>query len=139
MRISLPGNCAEAVAFYCDAFGIEARNVFTFGERQDALGEVPAAKAGLIYQAELDLPGSPGMRLLLNDTPVLLFNDNPGLIMQQPDIEVEDANPDVIRNLYEKLMRGGKSNKLLAEAPPYLLHGSMIDAYGICWHLRCKE
>ena len=137
MRIAFSGQCVDAMAFYCDVFGIEAQNISTFGDKQDILGDVPETKRNLIFSAELNLPGSPGMRLLLNDTPVLLFQDNPGLVTQQPDIEIDDTNPEIIRNLYDKLMRGGKANKVLAEASPYLLYGSMIDAYGICWHLRC--
>ena len=125
MRIAFSGKCADAISFYCDVFDIEAKNVSTFGEQQEILGDVPESKANLIYNAELYLPGSPGLQLHFNDTPALLFQDNLDIVIQQPDIEVDETDPNVIRNLYDKLMHGGKANKVLAETPQYLLYGSI--------------
>ena len=92
-----------------------------------------------IFNDAQHLPGSPGLLLHFNDTPALLFQGNLGIVIQQPDIEINDTDPNVIRNLYDKLMHGGKVNKVLAEMPQYLLYGSLIDLYGICWHLRCER
>jgi len=139
MRISFVGQCADAVAFYCDTFGVKPIEILTFGESRDIIGDVPENKSHYIYQAVLDLLGSPGIRLFLNDTPILLFQDNPNVHFMQPILEIDDTDPNIIKNLYDKLMCGGKANKVLVEEPPYVLYGSMIDAYGICWHLRCKK
>ena len=137
-RITLNGNCAEAVAFYSDVFGIIPSEVITFNDRRDRLGDVPASKAHFIYEAVLDIPGTPGLRLVLGDTPALLFDDNPGNFFAQQFIDITDTDPETIRGLYNRFMCNGKTNKILSKDPPYKLSGSLIDNFGgICWNLYC--
>ena len=138
LRITFHGNCAEATAFYSEVFGVTPKEVLTFGDKRDIIGEVPDNKAHYIYKTVLDIPGTPGLRLILGDTPALLFSDNPGNFFAQQFIDITDTDPDIIRGLYNRFMLNGKTNKVLTEEPPYKLSGSLIDnAGGICWNLYC--
>ena len=126
------------MAFYSDVFGVIPKEASTFGDKRDIIGDVPDAKAHYIYKTVLDIPGMPGLRLILGDTPALLFNENPGGFYAQQFIDITDNNPDTIRGLYDRFMLNGKTNKVLSEDPPYKLSGSLIDNVGgVCWNLYC--
>ena len=137
-RITFHGNCNEAIDYYAGVFRITPTQTKTFGDKRDVLGDVPDNKKRLIYEAVLYIPGTPGLRLIIGDTPALLFNENPGNFFAQQFIDVTDSDPDVIRGLYERFMKNAKANQELCEKPPYKLFGSLIDnAGGICWNLYC--
>ena len=136
----LDGMCAEAVSYYSDTFGINPEEYFTFGDKHDMLGNVPEEKSHYIYHAMLSIPGNPGLRLVLGDSPVLLFQDKPAEIIaisQHTTVEITDTDPAVIRKIYDGLMRKGKANQELGETPQYKLFGSLIDKYGVLWNLNC--
>ena len=138
LRITFHGNCAEAAAFYSDVFGVTPKDVSTFGDKRDIIGDVPDNKTHYIYQTVLDIPGTPGLRLILGDTPALLFNENPGTFFAQQFIDITDTDLVIIRSLYDRFMFNSKTNKILSENPPYKLSGSLIDnVSGICWNLYC--
>ena len=135
------GNCAECAAFYSDVFGVTPSACYTFGDKRGMFGELPAAKEKYIFQAVLDIPGSPGLRLLMGDTPALLFTDEADIkfgiaTTQHVSIEISEVDAEIVRSMYGKLMSRGKANKELHELPGGLLSGSLIDIYGICWNIN---
>ena len=41
LRITFHGNCAEAVEFYSDVFGVAPKEIYSFYDKRDILGDVP--------------------------------------------------------------------------------------------------
>lgn len=132
--LNFEGDGQEAAHFYTDVLGGELVGVMTYGEAQDA-EDVPEQVKDMVMNAQINLKN--GDTLMISDVP-------PGMGM--PDFqkgnnmsvtvlfdEIEEA-----RNVFNKLLEGGKVGMELQETFWSPLYGSLTDRFGIEWQVSVE-
>ena len=119
--VHLPGTAREALTFYADVFGCEAR-LNTFADFGRADGPPDAIAHGY-----------------LDNGPVALFAAD--VAGDEPPFEAKGlmfsllgtAEPAVLRNWFARLSEGGKSVDELQQRPWGAWDGQVIDSFGLHW------
>jgi len=132
--LNFEGDGQEAAHFYADVLGGELVGVMTYGEAQEA-EDVPEQVKDMVMNAQINLKN--GDTLMISDVP-------PGMGM--PDFqkgnnmsvtllfdEIEEA-----RNVFNKLLEGGKVGMELQETFWSPLYGSLTDRFGIEWQVSVE-
>lgn len=141
-KITFYGVCREALEFYTKVFEGEVEKLETFEANQKRFPTgMPDHCKELIYTAVFTIKDEKdNCHICMGDSPILAITgmQEAGICKDNLAFDIVMKDPERIRDIYNKLMdHSGKSNILLKENEEFLLYGSMIDCYGICWTLYC--
>ncbi|WP_046175966.1 VOC family protein [Domibacillus indicus] len=126
------GNCGEALSFYENVFGAEAKRM-TFGEAPPHPEyPLPEEAKNRIMHASLEAEGT-----------TLMFSDTlPGMPYQQGSaitLAVVSSNADKLRSCFEELSEGGEVTMALQETFWSKVYGQVRDRFGIEWQISHQE
>ena len=131
--LNFNGNCAEAIAFYENAFGVKAK-VMRYSDAPPSEGyKPPPGTENFIMHACLTNRDDYTVFLadVTPDTPV----SSGGAV----SVAVELDNADSVKSAFDKLKEGGT---VIMEAQKTFwseLYGALIDKFGISWMIMVKE
>ena len=139
--LTLYGDGKKALEFYNRIFESTIVELIEFADKRDIFGEMISKETEhYVYRVVLELKGFSQMRIVISDSPSILFCDDDTNKGNRDNIiiEINDLDDITIHEIYNALMEGGKSNKAPSKTDGQSLHGSLIDKFGICWNLYSK-
>ena len=123
--LTFRGNCREAVQFYAVVFGVEIKEIITYGEHHSAPEEIK----DWIMHAKLVVNGSP---LMFSDAPP----DRPYSVGNNISLVIMERDEEKLRKWFDKLKEGGEVHMELQETFWSKLYGMVTDKFGIGWQLN---
>jgi len=126
--ITFSGNCADAIAFYEQAFNVKAE-VMRFKDAPPENGyEAPAGCEDYVMHAQLELGGE---MLMLSDTPP----NYPVKVGDNICVMVEFDDADAAKAAFDALKEGGEIAMEMQETFWSKCFGSLTDKFGIGWNI----
>lgn len=122
--LTFRGNCREAVQFYADVFGVEIKEITTYGEHHSA----PEIKDWIMH-AKLVVSGSP---IMFSDVPP----DRPFSVGNNISLVIMERDEEKLKRWFDKLKEGGEVQMELQETFWSKLYGMVTDKFGIGWQLN---
>jgi len=123
------GNCAEAIAFYENAFGIKAKNIVRFSDTMIRDDKQKPGQENYIQHACLSFGKENAMHgLMMSD-----WED--AEIGRNISISVALKTPEEAKLVFDKLKLGGVVETELAKQFWTECWGSLTDKFGIMWQI----
>ena len=141
------GYCASVVDYYSKSFDLTPVHIQLYKNSPHA-NEINGAGGDKIYSAIFHFPHNDGFYALkikdTLDSAIKNTNSYRTDIPTQshcggnPVFTLRDNNPEYLTKTFAKLAEGvcAKMNKPITTEANGLLHGSLIDSFGICWEFR---
>jgi len=142
--LEFDGFCQDVINHYENAFDIKA-DFITKYKNSPVANEVGVGGGEKIYSALLnfkhenknyglklcDTIASAKNNINTYDPSALLFYKN----SSNPLFAIKDDDENVLQNIFAKLSVGAKLNKPLTKDENGIIHGNLIDKYGVCWDI----
>jgi len=127
------GNCAQAITFYEDVFGIKAENVVKFSDMpQEAGYKITSGTEDYITHACLNFGEENALHgIMMSDWTQAEIGTN-------MSISVAFNNLEEAQVAFDKLKVGGKVEQPLAKTFWSEGWGSIVDKFGIQWQITVK-
>ena len=133
LYLNFAGNCREAVDFYADVFGQPKPKYMTYGDMPpDPTYTVPEANKNLVMNTALTI----------RDTLVMFSDVPPEMPMKVGDnvsIVIVSTDQDDIKDLFQKLGKGGTIQMELQQTFWSPCYGMLTDGFGIKWQLSYDD
>lgn len=126
------GNCAEAMKFYERTLGAKLEMMMTYAEAPPNEMPVPAASAGKIMHASLEVGGR---RLMASDYPA----DRPAKPMQGFSLSLSYPSVKEAAPVFDALSAGGTVTMPLAKTFWAEGFGMLTDRFGTPWMFNAGE
>ncbi len=141
--LSFDGFCREVISFYESVFQLKAERLVKYGDLPWADGLSEAGKEMIFSAVLCFVEGECGHSLMLRDSVdaaisgVNSYEKNALLFyhgMYNPVFEMECSDKMFLTKVFDKIREGARLNRPLVSDTAQVLHGSLIDRYGICWN-----
>ncbi len=130
--LAFDGNGAEALAYYCDAFGAEMVFSTTFGEMPEQPDWVTDANRDRLAHGQISLNG---MRIYASDTAG--FEPHSGFSGVTLHLGFDTA--DEARAMFERIAKDGQIEMPFAETFWSKGFGVAKDKFGVAWMVDVEE
>ena len=131
--LTFPGNCAEAIELYKQAFNTTTTHVMKFGDMPPSENfPIPAEYTDRILQATLKTNGDDYIRMS-DCGPGHPFNNAE---TEQVAIAIEDISVDAVKHAFDVLSKdGGRVGMPLSQTFFSECFGVVFDKFGVMWNL----
>ncbi|MEC1720127.1 VOC family protein [Schinkia azotoformans] len=122
------GECRQAVEFYGQVFGSEAR-IMSFGDAPpNPEFPMPEEAKNLVMHAELMISGS---RVMFSDS----FPGRPYVKGNNIELAIVSTDMDEVKSIFNQLKEGGKVEMELQETFWSKCYGKLTDKFGVEWQV----
>ncbi|MEY8444508.1 VOC family protein [Lactococcus ileimucosae] len=131
--LNFQGNGREALDFYSEVFNTKPSRIETFGD-MPASPEYPLPEEikEHIAFSELEIMGG---KFMISD----VFPNMPFTQGNNYSLLIQDKNPEVLKEIFHKLSKGGKVEMELQETFWSKCYGSLTDKFGVIWQVGAEE